>query len=619
MMPRRMLWEEQRQHPHRLSSSPIGVETPASSAVTSDHHHGDNRPSPSLSKSTFPWASYYSPSVECHDGRVTYRSSHQHRDSIDRSSFITEALTNYHVEDDEEDYYFYHDDDDIDIDVGDDEYEYDARMTREDYYSPSEGEEYCHPSYPLLMYGCAEDEALVSYQRMDPPQQEHPIKQEEEKEGRLVVVPQRQRNTLEPEEYLNPRDFTSLAKPLPDPLSNSSTRRSSGSNGRRSSDILPRQRTVPSFSNNNDRVVKSSHEQYNGYQHCFVTVLTEHRFLMLYTFLTRHSHSKVVVLFSTTKSLSFYTTLLRRLKFNVRAVHDGMERNKVSDTLREFSRAESNEEIDAAHDDDGGSTSTPLVLCMLDFQGHDIRIPPATNWIVQFEPCANPSEYIYQVGRISHDNVAARRQQRRESYSSRCSSKSNNGRRGSSTTRKETPPRALLFLAPNEYGFHKYYKVAQVKIYEYEIPQICNVQNRLIKFLRCDENAELRTLGLRACRAYLFAYAKHDFGDIYNVDDLDVEKVALCFGFEKLPSSELLGGIRCGDVDDDYDGENVDLLEKGRSSTCTSSWRRKPAKACTSWMAGEKTWNHADIAQSGRRRVNSPRILSNKPRMVVTR
>jgi ATP-dependent RNA helicase DDX18/HAS1 len=481
-----------------------------------------------------------------------------------------------------------------------------------------------------------------------PPQQQQQQQQLQdppaEVENRLVVISQKGRrhyhNTpaLEPEEYAYPREFTSLTimKPSapagPQPQSKhvgtcSSRRGSTGSSNYPQNQLT----TIPLSSINDHRIgaiiatmttttsSSSAHEQYNGYQHCFVTVLTEHRFLMLYTFLSRHSHhnAKIVVLFSTTESLMYYTALLHRLKFNVRAVHAGMKRKEVDATLQEFSMSVGcSDEVEEDGDDDDSNTR---ILCMLDFQDHDtsMTIPSTTNWIVQFEPCTKPSEYIYQVGRISHESSIG------------------GGRRPSNNCR-QTPPRALLFLTPNEYGFHRHYKAAQVKTCEYEIPHLCNVQNRLIKLLRSDDNSQLRKLGLRACRSYLFAYARHEFGDIYNVKELDIEKVALSFGFDKLPSEELLEGIRNGgkddDDDDDDDADALDIVvdEKVRStsrsnkiSSSGNSWRRKPVKANNNanWMTGEKTWRHAD-RHAEKMKVNSNKSSSSasiKPKFVVTR
>ena len=642
-----------------------------STATTTNTTCTNHRPSYPTSWTASP------PSVECHDGRVTFRphglssqsQNHYNNQQQLGMSFTTEALTN---EENAEDYYFYRDGDD-DIHHDNDNEGKIMMMHCEQYYE-DENECYAQPrsSYPLLMDGCADKEELREVEKAEsssydpddrhdaprrsmtttptmmivtrpssPPPEQHQDPPAEV-ENRLVVISQRGRrhyhNTpaLEPEEYAYPREFTSLTIMKPsapaDPHPQSNYSRSSGTSSHRgsTSSNYPQEQltTLPLSSINDHRIgaiiattttttsSSSAHEQYNGYQHCFVTVLTEHRFLMLYTFLSRHSdhhNTKIVVLFSTTESLMYYTALLHRLKFNVRAVHAGMKQKEVDATLHEFSMSVGcSDEVEEDGDDDDSNTR---ILCMLDFQGHDtsMTIPSTTNWIVQFEPCTKPSEYIYQVGRISHESSIG------------------GGRRPSNNGR-QTPPRALLFLTPNEYGFHRYYKAAQVKTYEYEIPHLCNVQNRLIKLLRSDDNSQLRKLGLRACRSYLFAYARHEFGDIYNVKELDIEKVALSFGFDKLPSEELLEGIRNGGKDAEVDADALDIVidEKVRStsrsnkiSSSGNSWRRKPVKTNNNanWMTGEKTWRHAD-RHAEKMKVNSNKSSSSasiKPKFVVTR
>ncbi len=636
-----------------LPSVPTEIEIMSSSTTTStssDHHHHHHY-NTKYNRPLFPWTqSSSSPSVEFHDGCVTYRPNRDLRPQdeehlLQGMSFTTEALTNA---EDAENYYFYKDVDENNKDEDEDDDEYEGMMLPRVFSREEENEnEYEGQLRANQMYfrDNYEDPRIMittqpSSSKSPPPlplteqqqqQQDPPVGVE----NRLVVISQqerRHRTALEPEEYAYPREFTAFA------IQSSCACRTSNvdiRSRRLRSDHLnplttlsissmkeqPQKCGAVTIMTNKSKSSSSSHERYNGYQHCFVTVLTEHRFLMLYTFLSRHAHqNKIVVLFSTTQSLMYHVALLHRLKFNVRAIHDGMAREQVAETLQEFSRTGGGglEEEDSS-----------LILCMLDFQGHNnITVPSTTNWIIQFEPCTNPSEYIYQVGRISHDNSDATRNSRYASYNS--SHSLNTGRPRESvtgrTTPKENSPRALLFITPNEYGFHRYFKAAQVKTYEYEIPRLFNVQNRLMKLLQLEGNRQLRNLSLKACHAYLFAYAKHEFGDIYNVKELDIEKVSLSFGFDKLPSEELLEGIQngggsgSGDYDDD---DESGLLFNEKDRTKSTSWRRNPMKTSTSnstsWMTCEKTWRHSDRHTEKMKVTNNPRVASIKPKIVVTR
>ena len=102
-----------------------------------------------------------------------------------------------------------------------------------------------------------------------------------------------------------------------------------------------------------------------------------------------------------------------------------------------------------------------------------------------------------------------------------------------------------LFLTPDQFDFHKYYKAAHIKIYEYEMATLCKVQRRYLELLRHGDEGggnasetKLRRSGKEAYFAYLSAYASHKYNDIYDMRRLDVGKVAMCFGFDRPPGSK---------------------------------------------------------------------------------
>ena len=318
--------------------------------------------------------------------------------------------------------------------------------------------------------------------------------------------------------------------------------------------------------------------RYNGYQHCFITIQEEHRFLMLYTFLKRNAtrqngHQKIIIFFSTTKSTQYYSRLLSKLKFNVRAVHNGMTRERFLQHYSDFVRGSSISKSNENGEDEEECAGSSSILCIPDFQGNDIAIPPSTNWLVQFEPPNNPSEYIFRVGRISS-----------ESKSSRINNKDGNDN-GSS----KEPPRALLFVTPQQFGFFKYYKAANVKIYEYEIPSIFKgVQKKITKIVQQEDvtghhKLQLSKLGADAYHAYLCAYAGHDYKDIYNVKDLDVKKVALCFGFDVPPFNNM-------EKKKEEDGNE----ELGKIKKTWTPKKKKKIKWTTTRRGGSNDKNQAD-------------------------
>ena len=267
-------------------------------------------------------------------------------------------------------------------------------------------------------------------------------------------------------------------------------------------------------------------QSYNGFRHTYITVDEEHRFLMLCAFLKRNLNAKIIIFFSTTKSSQYYCKLLDKLNFNVNSVHHGMSKGRFKKELMDFTRSS------------GGS-----ILCLKSDVGMNIAIPPSTTWIVQFEPPSSPTEYIYRIGRISSESET--------------------------NHKSKDPPRALLFLAPNQFGFLKYYKAANVKIYEYEVPKVKRIQKQVIKLVKDD--SELSKLGRGAYRAYLDMYASHDYKDIYNIKDLDDEKVADTFGFEKIPYAWHVEGVS-------VQGDGEIVKKKGKKDQGSSKKKNEKKK-----------------------------------------
>merc|ERR1719261_781328 len=88
------------------------------------------------------------------------------------------------------------------------------------------------------------------------------------------------------------------------------------------------------------------------------------------------------------------------------------------------------------------------ILCATDAAGRDLDIPPSVDWVIQFEPPEDPSEFILRVARISCDS--------------------------------DRVGRSLLFLNPGEQGFLKYYHSASIPVSEFEIPKsLADVQSHI--------------------------------------------------------------------------------------------------------------------------------------------
>ena len=230
-----------------------------------------------------------------------------------------------------------------------------------------------------------------------------------------------------------------------------------------------------------------------GLEQGFVTVPSDQRFLLLFTFLKKNRKKKVMVFFSSCNSVKYHAELLNYIDVPVLDIHGRQKQVKRTSTFFQFCK----------------SDSGTLLCTDVCARGLDI---PKVDWIIQFDPPDDPKEYIHRVGRTAR------------------------GATGSG--------RALLFLTPEETGFLKYLKAAKVSLNEYEFPthKVANVQSQLQKLI--ESNYYLNRAARDAYRSYLLAYASHSLRDIFNVHQLDLQAVGVAFGFTAPPRVDLVFGTK---------------------------------------------------------------------------
>jgi ATP-dependent RNA helicase DDX18/HAS1 len=289
---------------------------------------------------------------------------------------------------------------------------------------------------------------------------------------------------------------------------------------------------------------------YEAYDHTFVTCPESLRFRFLYTFLKKNLNKKVVIFFSTTNSVRYHAALLDMFRIPVLTMHGDQRREKFVNRFFKFSDMDE------------------CILCTTDAAGRDLDIPPSVDWVVQFEPPDDPSEYILRVARISCDS--------------------------------DRVGRSLLFLNPGEkQGFLKYYHSASIPVSEFELPSnLAEVQSHIENAARGGSGRFLRR-ARDAYGSYLIAYASHGFRDVYNVHDLNKGDVAEAFG--------LVGGL--APRNDDYYDDDGFTVETGtvtepevghgriepRSRKDATMGKRSQKDQRKTWMKGEKSWPHSQI------------------------
>lgn len=290
---------------------------------------------------------------------------------------------------------------------------------------------------------------------------------------------------------------------------------------------------------NDHAIVPFDSNLFESYDHTFVKCPEHLRFLFLYTFLKKNTDKKIMIFFSTTNSAKFHAKLLDHFHIPCLVMHSNQKRENFINTFFRFSDLEEG------------------ILCATDAAGRDLDIPPSVDWMVQFEPPDDPTEFILRVARISCDS--------------------------------DRVGRSLLFLNPGEQGFLKYYHSAAIPVSEFEIPKLAEIQTAIEYHV--NESEKFVRMARDAYGSYLIAYASHTFRDVYNVHDLNKNDVAAAFGLVSLPS-----------IGDDSEDDESSYGEEYNQSTGEApreggkkTWSTNKKQKEKTWMKGEKSWPHCQI------------------------
>ncbi|CAD5209459.1 unnamed protein product [Bursaphelenchus xylophilus] len=226
----------------------------------------------------------------------------------------------------------------------------------------------------------------------------------------------------------------------------------------------------------------------DGLEQGYVVCPSEKRFMLLFTFLKKNKSKKIMVFFSSCASVKYHAELLNYIDLPVMAIHGKQKQQKRTCTFFQFCQAKSG-----------------TLLCTdVAARGLDI---PQVDWIVQYDPPDEPREYIHRVGR---------------------------------TARGETGTgHALLILRPEELGFLRYLKQARVTLNEFDFSwnKVADVQAQLENIIK--QNYYLNKSAKEAYKGYVRSYDSHSLKDIFDVQTLDLVKVAKSFGFDAPPFVEL--------------------------------------------------------------------------------
>ena len=225
-----------------------------------------------------------------------------------------------------------------------------------------------------------------------------------------------------------------------------------------------------------------------GLEQGYVICPSEKRLLLLFTFLKKNRKKKVMVFFSSCLSVKYHHELFNYIDLPVHCIHGKQKQTKRTTTFFQFCNAD-----------------TGILLCT-DVAARGLDIPDV-DWIVQFDPPDDPKEYIHRVGRTARGQ----------------------GGQG----------HALLILRPEELGFLRYLKQANVPLNEFEFSwtKVSDIQPQLEKLI--SKNYFLNISAKEAFKSYVRSYESHGLKQIFNVQTLDLAKVGKSFGFTVPPHIDL--------------------------------------------------------------------------------
>lgn len=196
----------------------------------------------------------------------------------------------------------------------------------------------------------------------------------------------------------------------------------------------------------------------SGLEQGYVICPSEKRLLLLFTFLKKNRKKKVMVFFSSCMSVKYHNELFNYIDLEVMCIHGKQKQTKRTSTFFQFCNADSG-----------------ILLCT-DVAARGLDIPDV-DWIVQFDPPDDPREYIHRVGRTARGQ----------------------GGKG----------HALLILRPEELGFLRYLRQANVPLNEFEFSwsKVSDIQLQLEKLI--SKNYFLNLSAKEAFKGYVRAYESH--------------------------------------------------------------------------------------------------------------
>ncbi|XP_075976081.1 putative ATP-dependent RNA helicase pitchoune [Anticarsia gemmatalis] len=228
-----------------------------------------------------------------------------------------------------------------------------------------------------------------------------------------------------------------------------------------------------------------------GLKQGYAVCETEFRLWWLDKLLKKTKNFKVMVFFSSCKSVEFHHEFfIKYCQASVLCIHGKMSQSDRTEVISNFYNAE----------------KVALFCTDLAARGLDI---PAVDWIVQFDPPADANEYIHRVGRTARGM----------------------GAEGN----------AVLLLRPDEIEFVNYLKESKIYLDKYESwDKLANLKPKLDAAM---SDPQFHQLAVEAFEGYMRAFEVKKLKHIFNLLTMDVDAVARSFGLKERPDVDVRIGF----------------------------------------------------------------------------
>lgn len=228
-----------------------------------------------------------------------------------------------------------------------------------------------------------------------------------------------------------------------------------------------------------------------GLKQGYAVCETEYRLWWLQKLLKKTKNFKVMVFFSSCKSVEFHHEFFSKYcEASVLCIHGKLSQIDRTEVIKNFYNAE----------------KVALFCTDLAARGLDI---PAVDWIVQFDPPSDANEYIHRVGRTARGI----------------------GAEGN----------AVILLRPDEIEFVNYLKESKIYLDKYESwDKLANLQPKIDTAM---SDPAFHQLAIEAFEGYMRAFEVKKLKHIFNLITMDVDAVARSFGLKEKPDVDIRIGF----------------------------------------------------------------------------